>query len=435
MEEQMMERPEWILRGDRIDESAFAKEYLLTKGLVSCHGTFFGIHGRIRDEEKLRQEIYRRIQPYVYTSLSKKVSSLLEAIRMECAVEELPIQEKVIHLANGTYHLEKGYSTDFAICRHRLPVYYDENCGYPEIWMSFLEELLEPEDIDTLQEYMGYCLLPVTYGQKMLILTGSGGEGKSRIGVVMKAIFGDALGVGSLNKVEMNQFARADLEGLLVFVDDDLKMEALSQTNYLKTIITAETDMDLERKGRQSYQGRLYARLIAFGNSNLQALHDRSHGFFRRQILITTKPRRADRVDDPFLAQKLMKEKHKIFMWALGGLLRLHAQNYQFTISQRTRNNIVRAVAQSDNVISFLRSRGYIHLDPEGKTSIRALYRCYCQWCQDNSLPALSSRSFGESLQTRGTPLGLRYTTNVPTDQGRHVRGYQGIRLASEENF
>lgn len=433
MEYEATERPDWLLKGDRIDETLFAREYLLTRALISYQGHFYGIQGCIRSEEKLRQEIYRRIQPHIRTALSKKVTSLLETIRMECNQDEFPVREKVIHLANGTFHLEKGYSTDFDICRHRLPVYYDENCGYPEAWMDFLTELLEPEDIDTLQEYMGYCLLPITVGQKMLILTGSGGEGKSRIGVVMKAIFGDALGVGSLSKVEMNQFARADLEGLLVFVDDDLKMEALSQTNYLKTIITAETDMDLERKGKQSYQGRLYARLLAFGNSNLQALHDRSHGFFRRQILITTKPRRADRVDDPFLGQKLIREKHKIFMWALAGLYRLHAQNYQFTISRQTQNNMARAVAQSDNVISFLKSRGYIVLDRDSSASIRQLYRCYCQWCQDNSLPALSSRSFGESLQIRGTPLGLRYTTNVPTPQGRHVRGYRGIRLAWEE--
>ncbi len=34
-----------------------------------------------------------------------------------------------------------------------------------------------------------------------------------------------------------------------------MRMEALRQTNYVKSIVTAQGKMDLERKGKQSYQG------------------------------------------------------------------------------------------------------------------------------------------------------------------------------------
>jgi len=39
-----------------------------------------------------------------------------------------------------------------------------------------------------LQEFLGYCLLPTPKGQKMLMLIGKGGEGKSRIGLVMRSL-------------------------------------------------------------------------------------------------------------------------------------------------------------------------------------------------------------------------------------------------------
>ena len=39
-----------------------------------------------------------------------------------------------------------------------------------------------------------------------------------------------------------------------------MRMEALRQTNYVKSIVTAQGKMDLERKGKQSYQGWMYAR-------------------------------------------------------------------------------------------------------------------------------------------------------------------------------
>ena len=50
---------------------------------------------------------------------------------------------------------------------------------------------------------------------------------------------------------ETSPFARAGLEHRLVMVDDDIKLEALPQTNHLKTIVTAEMEMDLEKKGEQ----------------------------------------------------------------------------------------------------------------------------------------------------------------------------------------
>ena len=89
-----------------------------------------------------------------------------------------------------------------------------------------------------MQEYLGYCLLPVTKAQKMLLMVGKGGEGKSRVGLIFREIFGDSMNTGSLQKVETNRFARADLEYKLVLVDDDMRMEALPSTNNIKSIVT-----------------------------------------------------------------------------------------------------------------------------------------------------------------------------------------------------
>ena len=87
-----------------------------------------------------------------------------------------------------------------------------------------------------------------------------------------------------------------------------MRMEALRQTNYVKSIVTAQGKMDLERKGKQSYQGWMFARLLAFSNGDLQALYDRSDGFYRRQLVLTTKEKPMDRADDPDLAEKMKAE-------------------------------------------------------------------------------------------------------------------------------
>ena len=73
-----------------------------------------------------------------------------------------------------------------------------------------------------------------------MVIKGNGGEGKSQIGAVLSTIFGTNMKDGSIGKISENRFARADLEHILLCVDDDMRMEALRQTNYVKSIVTAQ---------------------------------------------------------------------------------------------------------------------------------------------------------------------------------------------------
>lgn len=121
--------------------------------------------------------------------------------------------------------------------------------------------------------------------------------------------------------------------------------------------------MDLERKSKQSVQGNLYVRFLCFGNGSLSALHDRSYGFYRRQIILTVKDVPPDRVDDPYLIEKLQREADDIFLWCLEGLQRLLKNEYRFTISERAKKNLHEAMESGNNIIAFMQSSGYIRLE------------------------------------------------------------------------
>lgn len=431
-EQTKAERPEWALGGGQINEVLFCQHYLHENILLSRDGVFYTTEGRMFDERPLREAIFNAIAPYVQNGLHKKVSSIVEVMRLKAISDEeddLCSRLHILHVANGTYDIcENFFMEQKVCCRHRLPVCYDPKAPKPERWLAFLSELLHEEDIPTLQEFMGYCLIPTNMGQKMLIITGRGGEGKSRIGVVLKALLGRNMNAGSLSKIETNRFARADLEHLLVHLDDDLKMEALAQTNHIKSIITAELPMDLEKKGIQSYQGTLNVRFLAFGNDTLQALHDRSYGFFRRQIILTTKERPENRVDDPYLGIRLKAEKEGIFLWCLEGLERLMCNDFRFTISHRAEDNLRKAMAEGNNLEEFMRSEGYFRFDPEGKIASRSFYSVYEDWCEDNLLRPLSQRSFCSYLAQNAERYQIQQTTHVPVGNGRRVRGFFGIR-------
>jgi len=431
METQSDYIPQWVLGNGKVHESRFCKSFLELYPVVYVEGSFFNTQGRVTDMARLRQQIYTLLMPYIHSGISKKVDAMLSALQLYAYRDRLEQGETEIPVANGTYDLYQGFAPKLTFCRCRLPVRYVADAPEPRRWLSFLQELLEEEDIDTLQEYMGYCLIPTTRGQKMLMLIGEGGEGKSRIGVVMKALLGGYLTTGSLSKLETSRFAVADLEHQLLFLDDDMQLEALTQTGHIKTIVTAELPMDIERKGLQSYQGKVHARLMAFGNGSLKALHDRSHGFFRRQIILTVKPRSPERVDDPFLADALLEEIEGIFRWCLEGLYRLHCRGYKFTISRRARENLRSAVSDGNNIVDFLESSGYIALAAGGRITSRSLYRQYQDWCEDNLLIPLSSKSFIGYLRQNQQRYGITYTTQIPAAAGKAARGFLGIRSCS----
>ena len=320
------ELPFWY-DGKSVNEVGFCEEFLQQHPMVRVGGSFFTKDGRITDEESVRKEIYEMLRPYLNCGLAKRASGLLEMVKLEAYVPNLPIHEDRLHVANGTLFLNGEFTEHKEFCRNRLPVKYNPDAPQPYAWLHFLSELLENEDVLTLQEYLGYCLLPTNRGQTMMLLKGNGGEGKSRIGVVMQKMLGDNLKNGSIAKIERSPFARADLEHQLVMVDDDMKMEALKSTHYLKSLITAEMPMDLERKGEQSYQGEMYVRFLAFSNGDLESLYDHSDGFYRRQLILSVKKKPLDREDDPFLADKLCAEIEGIFLWCLDGLRRLIGNN------------------------------------------------------------------------------------------------------------
>ena len=279
--------PDWY-NGKKIDEVQFGRAFLEQWPLKCVNGTLYTLDGPVEDESEIKQRILENIEEYVTSGLSKKVTNILETIKLLAFSDPFPIEQDCIHLQNGVYHLPDGsFQESRLFCQNRLPVRYDPKAASPDRWLTFLHELLDDADIPTLQEYLGYCLIPSTKGQKMMLIVGKGGEGKSRIGLVLKRLMGDAASNGSVQKVENNRFARADLERRLLMIDDDMDMNALPKTNYIKTIVTAEAKLDLERKGVQSYQRDIYARFLCFGNGALTSLYDHSDGFFRRQLILT----------------------------------------------------------------------------------------------------------------------------------------------------
>ena len=372
----------WVGDNGKIIEPLFADYFLSLHPMRCFQGRLFTVDGMVEDEAPLKKEIYEQIRYYATTSVARRIEHIVQAIKLACASEPPEIQTDRIHVRNGTYFVDGHFTPEKEYCMNRLPIAYVPDAPAPTRWLQFLNELLYEEDIPALQEYIGYCLLPVTKAQKMLLMVGKGGEGKSRIGLILRELFGSSMYTGSLQKVETNRFARADLEYKLLLV---------------------------------------YVRFACFGNGSLHALYDKSNGFYRRQLLLTTKEKPVGRVDDPFLIDKMRNEKEGILLWALEGLHRLIQNNYQFTISERTAANLKEAMEQGNNILGFLKSEGYFEIRQGAKCKSTDFYKVYERWCLDNLEKSLAASTFIHHLKDNQKSLGIVYDDKcIGTNRGFH---------------
>ena len=426
------EHPPWY-NGKRIDEVAYCESLLAEQELRCINGRLYSIDG-IADDLQMKARIAADLKPYIRSSLNRTVERVLESLKLLCMSEPVKPTSDRVHFKNGTYILGEGFIPSKEWTMNRLPIDYSVDASTPVRWLSFLTELLHEEDIPLLQEFLGYCMTATTRAQAMLLILGNGGEGKSRISAVMQTVFGCNANVGSISQLENDKFYPAELEGKLLFMDDDMKMEALGSSNNIKAIVTCDGKMTLERKGKQAYQGVMYARLFGLGNGSLKALHDKSHGFYRRQIIIRTKDKPPQRKDDPFLKEKLDAEIPGIVQWCIEGLTRLVENEYRFSVSERSAQLKKELMDEDNNIRPFLGSTGYIQLILGAQSTTKRLYEAYGKWCFDNAEKPMAESTFSKYLHQNAAAIGIRANPNVKMNFHRYARGFDGIKVMDEKD-
>lgn len=415
---------------NRVNETAFCDAFRKKYGDMVCiNGIFYDENGLV-ERDKLLQRITQELSPYVTTRLAQKAKDLLAALRSFCYQETPQADPSRIHVKGGYVTLDGVYHPDKYITQNRLNVEYNPAAQPPAVFLDYVNDLLEPEDVLTLQEFLGYCCVPTTKAQKMLFLIGSGGEGKSVLTQVLKGVFGTSMTSGSLHDLERNRFTLANLEGKLLFLDEDMGVSATKESQVQKRLVTANAPLSIERKGEQAVQAMLTCRLMAFGNVPFSTLYDHSEGAFRRRIILTTKPKQEGRRDDRDLPDKILQGKSGLFNWMLEGLKRLTSNGWEFTISQRARENLEETKRESFNLLGFLADENAVRLgDLSRKITGVDLYDAYTAWCYANGEKPVSRKSATSYLKQEQQRLGIQASNHVPDSQGGKVRGFAGIEI------
>ena len=269
---------------------------------------------------------------------------------------------------------------------------YDVDAACPH-WLSYMKEWLPDEGSrDLMQEFLGYCLIPDTKLESFLILTGSGSNGKSMLLNFFKGMFKDCC--SSLSTAKMTErFGKATLQGKLVNIctEDEGENGYLKHTDEIKALVSGE-EMVAEYKGKDPFKFRNIARLI-FATNNIPKTRDRTHGWYRRQIIINFPNRFAKDMNKAReMEYNMIQETSGIFNWMLEGLRRVMDRG-DLVVPESVQQNQEEFKAINDPLEGFLRecTRPMVPKDyPNEKVMKRVgmstglLYRVYEFWCVDN---------------------------------------------------
>nr|WP_294668527.1 phage/plasmid primase, P4 family [uncultured Ruminococcus sp.] len=432
--------PVWVYQDDygklKVDESQYIECFAEQQGVKCINGVLYSVDGKMTDD-KAKNIIFNEIKGYIKTNASDKSKKLLEGIKQFCYTEPPTPTLDRIHFKNGTLSRDKNglftvWSNEKEFCINRINADYNPNAKAPAKFLDYLKTVYYEDDQRTIQQYCGYCLIPTTILQKALLIIGDGGEGKSVLGAILNALFGEENCYNESISVLQSKFGVANVENKLLFIDDDLSENALTNARTFKNLVTNKTTIAAEKKFVQNNQFKSYIRFLIFGNFTLQSLYDISEGFSRRQLVLQAKPKDTNRTDNPFIDREIIEtESEGVMLWIVNGLNELIKNNYKIFVSDRTQEKSEELKKQQDSVLCFLEECDSFIIRPDLQIHCNTLYRFYQEFCDKNLLTALRHTNFVAAMKTKGKSNGIWYSTNVKV-QGERARGFKGIGVDVE---
>jgi P4 family phage/plasmid primase-like protien len=299
------------------------------------------------------------------------------------------------------------------------------------LFEKWLNDLFDESDHSTVQEMFGYLLVPTTAVQEAFILVGPGDAGKSVIGTILAAIFGNAFVSVNLHELVQQRFMLSVAENKLVLYDDDLGAGALKETGILKKLVAGDSPIPGERKYVDPYNFIPYCKLVMSTNIMLSALYDDSDGFFRRLYAIEVKPKNPDRKQIRKFGDKIIEEeREQIIRWALVGLKRLMSNGWKIAKSERSVNYMGIVKSTQVNVQEFVDECTV--RDSESVTPYADIRKTYERWARADVAVPLSERRMQTWLSQNSAINGWVRNEKIPVGNGRRIMGYSGVKIKDE---
>ncbi len=383
-------------------ESQIADEIIEKHQLLYVNNVgFYEWNGRVwQFLPELMTENYADIAYGKRFSTSNRVKAVKNLVKSRSITEIAFDRNPVLTFQNGTLEIETGKFRDFSqadYCSILMDYDYDPEARCPQ-WESFIEDVTdeEPRRAENLQFIAGYTLFSDCRHQKVFILVGNGGNGKSVYLELIQKLFGDK----NVTHVEptglAKEFERIRLKDSLLNIGSDINSDfSKGEIREWLLKVADGTSVQACYKGLNHVDFIPRCKLVYACNALPTA--EIINGLNRRmqfidfpcQYVETPDPNnRKQKPRDINIVAKLTAELPGIFNWAYEGYKLLTTVGY-FTDTPEQQTLMTQFEQTSNPVSVFCDDREF-----KGTVSREDIYNWYKYWCEDTGHRPLSRERF-----------------------------------------
>ncbi len=346
--------------------------------------------------------------PVLTAKQSKKKAKLLEQLMSDGMIvrvdDKKSINKVLINLKNGTYCIEGGQGKLLEhnpddMMTYVLDFEYDADATAPK-FQKFLDEILPDKNTQkVILEFIGYCLTNGLHMEKMLILYGSGANGKSTLENIIVRMVGES-NVCSFTLAEIcdeKGYYRDSLADKMINIVTEMGGGRIN-FDIVKSIISQESISARQPFGK-AFNFIPKAKLIL--STNTLPHGEPTHGWKRRLLLAVFGVTIAAEKQNRNLVDEICKDELPgIFNLALKGVERLIAQG-RFSYSKEMEQALERYTNDSDNVRLFLEDENWVTSATE-KIPLSELNGYYREYCKTSGYSPCARNKFGNRLRDAG---------------------------------
>jgi putative DNA primase/helicase len=175
--------------------------------------------------------------------------------------------------------------------------------------MKFLYEIMMPDDVNLMFDFMAYCLWREYKFNFWMLFNGAGLNGKSVLLMLIERFFGkDNVSGETLDRLLHREFSVGNLFGKMLNVDADVSPDVIFNNTGIIKKLTGNDLHTGEFKYKKPFPFRNYAKLI-FSCNKIPETEDNTDAFFRRILIINFTQQLFGEKDDPDLIDKLCTEE------------------------------------------------------------------------------------------------------------------------------
>jgi len=386
---------------------------------------------KLKGKETIRIKAEEILNSHARISIIREIEEKIKRLTMIDKEDFENIPEGLVCLNNGVLNLLTkelmSHSATFYF-KTKVNLTYEPNAQCPNC-LNFFDDVLNPEDKDLIQEWLGFQLYNKYLFKKALIVFGEKDTGKTVfLNLLTEFIGNDNCSSIALQKINNNNsFSLGSLQNKYANLYDDLSSKDMDDVGGFK-IATGGGWLSAEKKFGDPFQFKNFAKLTFACNkvplpNNMDGVE--KSAYFGRWLIVPFENQVDEKDQDKKLCNKITdkEELSGLLNWSLDGLKRL-VDNNKFSFNKNI-DDVEKIMLSHNNHLSKFSDES-LRAMPFSRITKVDLHDYYVWWCMNNHYTPLSIKQFGKRI-VRFSPL------IVAKNDG--VRFWENYSLIADKNY